>query len=118
MGDEHFLNRREFTLEAALALLAGVSITVSACGDDPPAAPSPQPGNEVGTISGNHGHSAVVTAAQLQAGNALSLNIQDAATHPHTVQITEGDLQQIGAGQQVTKESSNNDAHTHFVTFN
>lgn len=120
MHDEHSLTRREFTLEGALALLAGVTITISGCGgdSDPPTAPSPNPGNEVGTISANHGHTAVITGAELSAGNALSLNIQGSAPHPHTVQITAGEVQTIANGQQVTKESSNNDAHTHLVTFN
>lgn len=119
MHDEHSLTRREFTVEGALALLAGVTITISGCGgDDSPAAPSPQPGSETGAISANHGHTAVITAAELSAGNALSLNIQGAAPHPHTVQVTAGEVQSIANGQRVTKESSNNDAHTHFVTFN
>ena len=122
MHDEHSLTRREFTLEGALAILAGVTITISGCGgDDSPSAPSPQPGSsgdEVGTVSANHGHTAVITAAQLSAGNALSLNIQGSAPHPHTVQITAGEVQTIASGQRVTKESSNDDAHTHVVTFN
>jgi hypothetical protein len=119
MHDEHSLTRREFTLEGALALLAGVTITISGCGgDDSPAGPSPQSGDEVAAVSANHGHSAVITAAQLSAGNALSLNIQGSAPHPHTVEITAGEVQTIANGQRVTKESSNNDAHTHFVTFN
>jgi hypothetical protein len=122
MHDEHSLTRREFTLEGALALLAGVTITISGCGgDDSPSGPSPQPGNsgnEVVAVSENHGHTAVITAAQLSAGNALSLNIQGSAPHPHTVQITADEVQTIANGQRVTKESSNDDAHTHLVTFN
>ena len=123
MDDGHHLTRRAFTLEGALALLAGVTITVSACGDDdPPMAPSPQPGggsgDEAGSVGDNHGHTAVITSAQLQAGNALALNIQGSAPHPHTVQLTATEVQQIANGQQVSKVSSNNDAHTHLVTFN
>jgi hypothetical protein len=121
MHDEHSLTRREFTLEGALALLAGVTITISGCGgDDSPTGPSPNggSGDEVAAISENHGHTAVITAAQLSAGNALSLNIQGSAPHPHTVQITAAEVQTIANGQRVTKESTNEDSHTHLVTFN
>jgi hypothetical protein len=37
------------------------------------------------TISANHGHSAVITGAQLTAGGAVELNIRGTATHAHTV---------------------------------
>jgi hypothetical protein len=122
MHDEHGLTRREFTLEGALAILAGVAITISGCGgDDSPTGPSQPPsnsGDETGAISANHGHTAVITAAELSAANALTLNIQGSAPHPHTVQLTAGEVQTIANGQRVTKESSNDDSHTHSVVFN
>ena len=118
MGDKHVLTRREFTRESALAVLAGVTITVSGCGDDSPSGPSGSPNDEVGSVSANHGHSAVITEAQLQAGNAISLNIRGNAPHPHTVDLSATELQQISAGQRVSKVSSNDDGHTHDVTFN
>ena len=34
MNDENLLTRREFTVESALAMLAGVTITISGCGGD------------------------------------------------------------------------------------
>jgi hypothetical protein len=122
MSNEQSLTRREFTLEAALAILAGVTITISGCGSDSPASPSPSPspspGDRTGTISANHGHSATVAAAQLTAGNAISLDIRGQATHPHTVAITQAELGQIAANQRVSKDSTSNDGHSHTVTFN
>jgi hypothetical protein len=125
MSHDNSLTRREFTLEAALAILAGVTITISGCGSDSPASPSPSPApspspgtSRTGTISANHGHTATISAAQLTAGNAMSLDIRGDATHPHTVVITQPELGQIAANQRVSKDSTNNDGHSHTVTFN
>jgi len=121
--DDSFPTRREFTLEAALALLASVTIAVSGCGGggdggSSPTGPSPQPGDVVGAISANHGHTARVTSAQLTAGNAIALNIRGTSDHPHTLTLSQGELMQISASQRVSKESSSDDGHTHIVTFN
>jgi hypothetical protein len=119
MGDKTLLGRREFTLEAALALLSGVAISVSGCGSTAPAAPSPPPqGDVTGTISLNHGHSAVITRAQLTSGGELLLDIQGVADHPHTVALGPGHLASIANGQQVMVNSSAEELHSHSVTFN
>jgi hypothetical protein len=113
-------DRRVFTVHAVLALLSGVTITMSGCGDAGPTVPSPTPGssNIPGGISANHGHSAVITGAQLSAGNVVTLDIRGTANHPHTVELTAGEVQQIAARQRVVKESSTDDGHQHTVTFN
>ncbi len=83
MSDQHLLTRREFTLESALAILAAATITITGCGDDDDnerTGPSGQ--GEVGTISVNHGHTATITAAQITAGGALSVDIRGTATTP------------------------------------
>jgi hypothetical protein len=119
------LGRREFTLQSALALLAGVVITVEGCGSDAPTNPTPTPApapaappaDVNGSVSANHGHVAVVAAAQITAGNALSLNIQGTATHPHTVDLTQAELVTLRNRQAVSKDSTNNNGHMHTVTF-
>jgi hypothetical protein len=118
------LGRREFTLHSALALLAGVVITVDGCAGNssspsPTTAPAPSaPVADVnGSVSANHGHVAVVMSAQITAGNAVSLNIQGTATHPHTVDLSQADLVSLRSRQTVSKESTNNNNHTHTVTF-
>jgi len=151
------LDRREFTLEAALAMLSGVAITISACGGggyspgsptgagsptpaptptptptptpeatpsptpSPTATPSPSPtpvSDKDGTITSNHGHTARVTAAQQLAGGALQLDITGAASHPHTVQLSAGEVRDIAEGKRVSESSSTDSGHFHTVTFN
>jgi hypothetical protein len=125
------VDRREFTLRSALALLAGVTITITGgCGGGgggynsggSPTQGTPPPANNsqadaVGSISNNHGHSAVITSAQLVAGSALSLDIRGSADHSHTVQLTPADLVNIRSMQAVSKDCSTSSAHMHVVTF-
>jgi|SRR5438874_3590825 len=115
-GSSGTMTRREFSLEAALALLATCVITVSDCGGNK-TAPTPPVTDVNGTITNNHGHIAVIKAAQITDGNAISLNIQGAASHPHTVDVTQADLSALRNRQPVAKESSNNSFHSHTVTF-
>jgi hypothetical protein len=118
-------DRRQFTLAAMLAMLGGVSITISACGGkagsfpSSPSAPStPEPvADKAGVISNNHGHAAVITGAQLTAASTLALSIQGTASHNHTVELSSDEIGQIRAGRTVAKESSGT-SHTHMVTFN
>jgi hypothetical protein len=122
------LDRREFTVAAVLAALSGVTITISSCGgsDSPTSNPTPNPnptptlgpGDKSGSISGNHGHTAVITAAQLTAAGAVSLDIQGQATHPHSVSLSAAEVTQIPQGARVAKASTTNDGHSHTVTFN
>ena len=126
-------SRREFTVAAALAALTGVVITIteSACGGSsyspstptPTPAPTPTPtpaatADKVGVISSNHGHVAIITAAQLTAGGALQLDIQGTATHTHTVVLSAAEVTSIAGGTKVSKESSTDASHSHTVTFN
>ncbi len=121
-GDHGDLTRREFTLEAALALLAGVTITVSGCGSDSPAGPSGGGGGTtsndiVGAIGANHGHSVRITEAQLNAGVGVTLTLTVGNGHTHTVALTMTDMTALNNNQTVQKVSSLDAAHTHDVTF-
>lgn len=114
------LSRREFTLEAALAILAGCVITVTdvACGSSSPTTPTPVAPSDVnGTVSANHGHVAVVTGAAITTGAQVSLNIQGTATHPHTVLVSSANLTSLKSRQAVTITSSTDNNHMHDVTF-
>ncbi|HSD65882.1 MAG TPA: hypothetical protein VLF95_04235 [Vicinamibacteria bacterium] len=125
------VDRRQFTLASAMAILAGVAITITdaACGGSSysPGSPSPTPtpnpnpspaGDKVGVVSSNHGHSAVITGAQLTAGGALMLDIRGTATHTHSVELSAAEISSIAASQKVAKESSTDASHSHTVTFN
>jgi hypothetical protein len=117
---------------SALALLSGVTITIIGCsgggssggstygaptGSTPPVGSNG--GGVEGLISDNHGHRAAITSAELTAGDALSLGIQGAADHPHTVALTSADLAAIRGNQRVTKTSTtgSTDGHFHSVVF-
>jgi hypothetical protein len=110
------MTRREFSLEAALAILGTCVITVSDCGGSKtPTQPTPTDVN--GTISNNHGHKAAITGAQIVAGAAIELDIRGDASHPHTVSISQADLNALRNRQTVTHDSTNNNNHIHTVTF-
>lgn len=118
--------RRAISVAAALTLLGFPAVTLSGCGgggspsspSNPNPTPTPGPGDAQGVISANHGHTAVVTAAELQAGNGLTLHIRGSATHDHTVDLTGTDIVAVRSRQRVSKTTSVNDAHDHGVTFN
>ena len=113
------MERREFTVLSALALLGGATITVSGCGagGNPMSVPTAGDGSVGGTISANHGHVATITAADLGAGGELNLNIQGSASHNHVVALTATDVVSVRGGQAVARESSDTSGHTHIVTF-
>jgi hypothetical protein len=123
MDPSDLTTRREFTAQAVMALLSGVTITISSCGGSSPAGPSGPPaggggGGATATVSANHGHSATITSAEISAGAGVTLQIRGQADHPHTVALSGPEVVQIGAGGRVSKTSSNDDGHNHVVTFN
>lgn len=119
------LGRREFTAAGILALLSGVTVTIWGCGgSSSPTTPSPAPsGDKTGSISNNHGHSAVITSVQLTAGNAVTLHIRGSASHDHTVDLSAGEIMSVANNQRLSKPSSTDAStdfgfHSHTVTFN
>ena len=120
------ITRRDFTAASVMTLLAGVAITITGCEEDKnPANPDPTPsptatpvGDKTGTISANHGHTAVVTAAQITAAGAVALDIKGTADHTHTLELTVAEVAQIGGGTRVAKNSTTTASHDHTVTFN
>ena len=120
LASRRSLTRRKFTLEAALAILAGCIITVTetACGSSSTTPTPVTPVADVnGVVAANHGHIAVITGAQITAGGTLSLNIQGTATHNHTVAVSQADLTTLKNRQTVTSTSSTDASHSHTVTF-
>ena len=124
---DRLLSRRAFTAASLNALFVGMAVTMGACGSSgdssvngPSSTPSSssQTGDKSAVIGSNHGHVAVITGAQLGAGNAVTIDISGSAGHPHTVSITLDDVRLIAAGTRVTKTSSTDAGHDHSVTFN
>jgi hypothetical protein len=113
------MNRRQFTVEAAMALLGGAAITIGCGGggSSPTASTPPPPQDALGTVDTNHGHAALITSAQLVAGAALELDIRGTSGHTHSVSLSADDIAGIRSGARVQKQSSGN-SHTHTVMFN
>ena len=121
MDPTNKVGRREFTVASALAVLGGVTITISGCGgsSDSPTGPTATPGGgSSASISLNHGHEAVITSAQLTAANDVELDITGTADHSHSVTLSSVEVQQIAAGTRVSKVSTTDGGHDHTVTFN
>jgi hypothetical protein len=128
------MDRRSFSVAMAYAMLGGAAITITGCGSETPtstggygsgpvaaATPTATPmasGDKVGLISANHGHQAVITAAELVAGGGLSLDIRGDADHTHTITLSGTQVVSIGHGGTVTVQSTSTSAHHHDVTFN
>lgn len=118
------IGRREFTAQGILLLLSGVTVFVSACSDSSPSPTSPSGSQDVsGTISANHGHTAVITGAQLSAGDQVTLDIRGTADHTHSVDLSSAEIMQVAQRQRVSKLSSVSrdgafGTHQHTVTFN
>ena len=125
------LHRREF-VATALTLLGGAAVTVGCGGGSSspssPSSPTPTPtssGNVAGAVADNHPdpHIAMITAAQLGAGGALTLDISN-SRHSHTVTLSGAEVTQIAAKSRVSAtsstnpHSSGNEPHSHMVTFN
>lgn len=139
---ERGVTRREFTQASINALFVGMGVSLSGCGggggggsySTAPSATGPatttppvSSGSREGTVSANHGHSAVVTAAQLQAGGAVSLNVQGTADHSHSLELGAAEVRDIAAGARVSKatnaagtrdEYGMTSDHDHIVGFN
>ena len=124
--DDDGITRREFTLDAVLAILATCVITISdeACGSSStPTTPTPV-NDVVGAIGTNHAtpHSVTVTGAQISAGTQVTLTLStgqgSGAAHTQTVTLTSTDLNALKTrGGTATETSSNDSNHTHVVTF-
>lgn len=119
MSRRNELDRREFTVASALALLGGATITITGCGGGSSSSTtgSSGPVDVTGSITGNHGHRAVIAAAQLSAGGALHLDISGNAGHTHFVDLTASEVVAIRSGTAVAKDSTDMDAHRHTVSF-
>ena len=115
------MDRREFLARAGLvATWAAISVRVTGCSDDES---NPMDGGsgsvqaDVSTDSG-HSHSATITAAQIQAGNAVTLTLSSSSGHTHQVSLSADEVMTIGSGGAVIKVSTNDSGHTHTVAFN
>ena len=117
------MDRRTFLARAGLvATWAGIPITISSCGgDDGGTGPGGGGNGDInGTVEPASGHShsgAVVTAAEVTAGNAVTLTLTGAG-HTHLVNLSAQQVTDIGAGTAVSTNSTTDSGHFHVVDFN
>jgi hypothetical protein len=121
------IDRRKFiSAAAALAMLGGAGITIG-CGSDSGSTPTPPPpppptGPKLASIGDNHGHTATILGAQLDAGGAITLNVQGTAPHAHAVGLSATQVATIKAGSKVVVQSTSAEGllgvHAHTITFN
>lgn len=118
MSSDHLLSRRAFTVESVLAVLATATITITGCDGGTDLGPSPPAGAREGVVSNNHGHRAIVEAAQLNSNNTVTIDMRFRATHNHTLALSPLELASIAENGHVVKISSSDQGHNHTVTFN
>jgi hypothetical protein len=119
------MHRREFLAKAGIAATwAGIAISIGACSDDgsdsvtDPGNQGEEGGDVQGVVGGSHSHDgAVVTAAEIMAGNAVQLTLTGSG-HAHTLSLSAEQVLAIGGGETVTQTSSTDQGHSHPVTFN
>ena len=116
------MDRRTFLARAGIvATWASIPITVSDCGGDDGGCMGPGPGDVSGRVQTVDGHThsgAVVTKAELQAGNAVALTLTGSG-HTHVVNLTAQEVMDIGAGKAVSQLSEpGGNGHQHDVSFN
>ena len=70
----------------------------------------------VGSVSANHGHSVVVTKADVQAGIEKQYNIQGSADHPHTITVSASNFSTLQTNQQIQVTSTSGSGHTHSIS--
>jgi hypothetical protein len=118
MSNDHRLTRRAFTVEAALAILATATITITGCDGGGDLGPSPPAGSREGVVSDNHGHRAIVESARLNSTSTITIDMRHRATHNHELTLTPLELASISENGRIVKISSTTDGHNHTVTFN
>ena len=67
------------------------------------------------SIGSNHGHSLIVSKADVQSGAAKTYSIQGTSGHDHSVNLTAGNFTTLKSNANISVTSSNDDGHTHSV---
>lgn len=110
-----------------------LAVALASCGGggggggygSPTPAPMPTPPPPPGTLSchdtlivGNHGHSVMIPAADLDSAVPMTYNIQGTADHNHTITLTPAQLKDIKAMTAESVMSTTTLSHSHEVTVN
>lgn len=117
------LNRRTFCISLAGLAGAGTTFFIVGCTNgektntsDDSSGEDCQDEVQNGQISQNHGHTLMISKADIEAGMSKTYSIQGSSNHDHQITLTADDFAMIAAGAEITLTSTNVDQHTHEVT--
>jgi hypothetical protein len=113
------MQRRQFL--RVLGGGAAGSVLVAACGDDGGGAPIDAPAScsehgAISIISGNHGHSMIVTAAEIGAPMDRDYDLMGSADHTHTATVASALFEQLATNSPVQVTSTVTNGHSHAIT--
>jgi len=113
------ISRKEFLQLSVTFVGAGLL----GCGSDSNAvADAAMGGNQcltegtTSSIGGNHGHSILVTTADISAATEKTYTITGSATHAHMVTLTASHFADLADDKSVTTITTSSDGHTHNIT--
>jgi hypothetical protein len=81
-----------------------------------PDAPAVTCTSTTAAIGANHGHSIMVSAADITAGVDKTYNIKGGSQHPHTVIVSAAMFTMLKAGMAIMVTSTTDAGHSHAVT--
>ncbi|HVV88595.1 MAG TPA: hypothetical protein VHE35_36375 [Kofleriaceae bacterium] len=115
------MNRREFLADCLAVPVAGLAVVSAACGSDDAGATVDagppnclQNGTQV-TIFANHGHSMIVSIADIQAGADKVYELAG-TDHTHMVTVTASGFGMLAGDQSVTVRSTTDAGHSHAIS--
>lgn len=113
------MNRRDFLGASLAGPMAGLAVLAAACGGDDgvapiDAAPSCLQNGTVVAIASNHGHSMLVSIADIQAGQDKTYEL-GGSDHTHTVTLTARNFGLLAGDQPVPVRSTVDAGHSHAI---
>jgi len=120
------MDRKTFIKKVAGTLLIGIpAYAVLGCSssDDSGGTTPPPPTNAdclangtQSSIGANHGHTLIVSVADIQNGTDKQYSIQGGSGHNHDITVTAANFTALMSNQQVQVTSTSGGGHTHSVT--
>jgi len=121
------MNRKSFIKKATgAALIAIPAYSLIGCSkddstnvappEDPDATDCLANGANATTITSNHGHTLLVSKADIEAGVEKSYSIQGTSGHDHTIVVSAANFNILKNEKQLVVESSRDNSHRHNVT--
>ncbi len=121
------MNRKTFIKKTVGAMLVAIpAYSLIACSNDDTANGDPNidiattdclaNGANATAISSNHGHTLVVSSADIEAGTERSYSIQGSSGHNHNITLTAANFNTLRTAKTMRVESSRDSSHRHDVT--